>query len=260
MKFRSKIILLVVLTLASVLAVYMPGPISQDPAYHHFCDDRTFFGIADFANVISNVLFVLVGVRGLLLLEKSVVPKSIFIIYLVLFSGILLTGFGSAYYHSSPDNDSLVFDRLPMTIVFMALSSATIGEQIDVRIGVELLFPLLTIGIISVVWWHYTELAGAGDLRLYILVQYYPIVLIPVILLLFPSPGTAGRWLHLGWVVIWYVIAKVFDRYDCAIYSYLGFVSGHTLKHLAATMATWYIVKMYSQKHLAVPANKKRAV
>ncbi len=138
-----------------------------------------------------NFLFILVGLRGLLLLERPVVSGGISVIYLVLFSGILLTGFGSAWYHLSPDNDSLVFDRLPMTIVFMALLSATIGEQIDPGMGVRLLFPLLVIGVASILWWHYTERAGAGDLRLYVLVQYYPILLIPLILLLFPSPASA---------------------------------------------------------------------
>jgi hypothetical protein len=118
----------------------------------------------------------------------------------------------------------------------------------------------VTIGIASVLWWHYTERAGAGDLRLYVLVQYLPILLIPLILLLFPSPAAARGWMPLGWVVTWYVIAKLFDRYDCEVYSLLGDLSGHTLKHLAAAIATWYIVKMFRQKYLVVPANKKRAV
>ena len=34
------------------------------------------------------------------------------------FLGLFLTGFGSGYYHWEPTNDTLVLDRLPMTILF----------------------------------------------------------------------------------------------------------------------------------------------
>ncbi len=250
MKFRSKLILLVLLTLAAIAVVFMLKPISQDLAYHDFCDKRTFLGIPSFANVVSNFFFLPVGIVGLLLLKRSIVSKSISLIYFVLFSGILLTAFGSAWYHLAPDNDRLVYDRLPMTIVFMALLSATIGEQIDIRLGVQLLFPFVIAGITSVLWWHYTERAGAGDLRWYVLVQYLPVLLIPLILLLFPSPVAGRAWRALGWVVTWYIIAKLFDRYDCAVYSLTGFVSGHTVKHLAAAIATGYIVKMFRVRKL----------
>jgi hypothetical protein len=82
--------------------------------------------------------------------------------------------------------------------------------------------------------------------------------LIPLILLLFPSPAGAREWIPLYWVVGWYVIAKLFDRYDCAIYSLSGVLSGHTLKHLAGAIATWYIVKMFRQKHCFRTGFKKK--
>lgn len=94
MKIPFKLVIIGVLTLVAIAAVYMLKPIVQDVSYHNFCDKRTFLKIPNFANVVSNFLFLLVGVRGLLLLEKSVVPGGIFVIYLLLFSGILLTGIG----------------------------------------------------------------------------------------------------------------------------------------------------------------------
>lgn len=249
------------MTIAVFVVLSLLHPIPQDPSYHQFADTRLLWHIPDFANVVSNFLFLLVGIRGLFLLAQAKVSPGIGLIYGALFSGILLTGLGSAYYHLHPDNNSLVYDRLPMTLVFMALLSATISERIDPRLGLGLLAPLLVLGAGSVVWWHHTESQGNGDLRLYVLVQYYPILLIPSILLLFPAtartpcstattatPATKEARL-LVWAVVWYIIAKIFDLCDHSIFSLLGSVSGHTLKHIAAAIATWYLVKMFQQKY-----------
>lgn len=171
-------------------------------------------------------------------------------IYGVLFAGILLTGLGSAYYHYNPNNDSLIYDRIPMTIVFMSLLSATIAELIDTRLGTRLLSLLVAIGVSSVLWWHYTESLGRGDLRLYGLVQYYPMLFIPLILLLFRSPTSNKGISCLIWAVVWYVIAKLLEKFDREIYSTLRFISGHSLKHLAAAVSTWYLVRLFEQKHI----------
>jgi hypothetical protein len=245
MKTAYKISLLISLTLLAIIAVFAMGPIAEQTAYHNFCDRRTVFGVPNFANVISNGIFLVVGIRGIFLIKGSDAPAGIRIIYFFLFTGIVLTGFGSAYYHLSPDNNRLVFDRLPMTIVFMSLLAAIIGQFISRPAGMILLMPLLLAGVISVLWWRHTELAGAGDLRLYILVQYYPMLLIPIILLLFRGSGGDRGWHQLAGVFGWYLAAKVFDLLDCPVWSALGFVSGHTIKHLAAGVATGYLVRMF---------------
>lgn len=252
MKSRYKLILLGCLTLVAILFTVMMKPVSQDPSYHRFSDSRTFLGIPYFVNVISNFPFVLVGMLGLFLLPKATAPKGIIVMYAILFSGILLTGFGSAWYHVHPDNGTLVYDRIPMTIVFMALLSATIGELIDLTLGLWLLAPLLMLGVISVLWWSYTESAGRGDLRMYGLVQYYPMLFIPLILALFPAPAGNPGARQLIWVVVWYIIAKLCEKFDSQVYSFTGFISGHSLKHLAAAMATWYLVRMFRVNHLAI--------
>lgn len=245
MQSRHRLYLLGLMTVLAVAGVYAIPHIPQSVTYHNFCDTRTLAGIRNFANVISNLPFVIVGLIGLLSVKRSVAPRNIAVIYISLFAGIILTGFGSAYYHGYPDNNTLVFDRLPMTIVFMSLLAAVAGESIDTRIGALTLAPLLLTGIASVLWWHYTERAGAGDLRLYVLVQYYPMILIPAIFILFPPPAGQKAWLPLLYAAAWYAIAKVFEQFDCNIYSTLGFVSGHSLKHLAAAISTWFLVKRF---------------
>jgi hypothetical protein len=252
MKFRYKINLLIFLTLLAMAGVFSRGPIAEHTAYHNFCDRRSFLGVPNFSNVASNILFVIIGIRGLLLLRTAAVPGKIPVIYFFLFLGILLTGVGSAYYHLSPNNATLVFDRLPMTMVFMSLLSVVIAESIRADIGVILAGPLLFTGMVSVWWWRYTGQTGAGDLRLYILVQYYPMILIPLILLLFRGSVFKPGAYQLLRVLGWYVAAKVFEELDCSIWSVTGFFSGHSLKHISAALATGCLVRMFRVRYISL--------
>src|ERR1700761_9065563 len=141
--------------------------ISQDALYHRFADTRMWLGIPNFLNVASNVGFLFVAGWAFFELRKRWTRQPAHLIWGVLFTGILLTGFGSAYYHWQPNNVRLIWDRIPMAIVFMSLLAATITEWIDSKAGVMLLAPLLLLGIGSALWWEYTESIGRGDLRLY---------------------------------------------------------------------------------------------
>ena len=245
MSRKVKLYLVVVGTVVVTVVVFCLPHIPQSAAYHHFCDERRFWGIPNFSNVVSNLVFLFTGMAGFLSLRRAAAGMRIKLIYGVIFTGVMLTGFGSAYYHYSPDNATLVFDRLPMSIVFMGLLAAVIAEGVGAGTGSLLLGPLVLTGICSVVWWHVTELRGSGDLRLYALVQYYPLLLIPAILLLFPSSAIRKGWPALLWAFAWYGIAKMAEAVDCPIYTVPGMVSGHTLKHLAAGVSTWMLVKRF---------------
>jgi len=239
--------LLLGLTIAAVAAVFFLPPIAQAMSFHQFADHRPVWGVKNGADVISNLFFLFVGITGLTLVAKASGPRGLLLIYAVLFSGVVLTGVGSAWYHSNPNNDTLVWDRIPMTIVFMALLSVTVAELINRRLGIQLLMPLVFLGIGSVWLWHYTEEQGFGDLRIYYLVQFYPMLFIPLILWLYYDPGRGYVLRPLVWVVFWYVIAKIFERLDFPIYAAFG-VSGHTLKHLAAGVSTWYFVVLFRER------------
>ncbi len=241
-----------VLVGAAVLAVGIASfisPIPQDPTYHLFADQRALFGIPNFANAASNIGFLIVGALGLgfLLGERG---RAMFDAsgerwpYLIFFFGVAVVSVGSAYYHVNPTTETLFWDRLPMTVAFMALFSAFITDRIHTTVGVVLLLPLLlAIGFGSVVYWHLTEAAGHGDLRPYGLVQFYPMLVIPLVCLLFPGRHTTGQ--HVFYMVVWYSLAKISEHFDGEILALLGgTVSGHTLKHLFAAMATYMVLAM----------------
>src|SRR5262249_48787388 len=146
--------------------------------------------------------------------------------YFFFFAGVLLTAFGSAWYHLAPDHDRLVWDRLPMTVAFLSLFVAFLGARIRQDLVPRLLAPLLALVIASVLYWRITEHAGRGDLRPYALVQYYPILALGLLLILYPA-----RYSHSGalWSVgVLYGLAKAFELSDEPIFRATGFVSGHT--------------------------------
>ncbi len=94
--------------------------------------------------------------------------------------------------------------------------------------------PLLIAGVLSIAYWHYSELMGAGDLRFYGLVQFLPMLLIPIILLMFDAKFTRDH--ALWWFLGCYLIAKGFEAVDEQIFDFLTLISGHSLKHLVASI------------------------
>lgn len=145
-----------------VLVVLFVPPIPQDPAYHDFADQRVWLGIERFADVASNLAFLLAGGFGLWGVAgarsgKLFDDRSDAVPYRVFFIGVLLIGAGSSYYHASPDNERLLWDRLAMSIAFMAFLSAVIVDLTwALPIGIAL-------GIASLVYWHWSESIGQGD-------------------------------------------------------------------------------------------------
>ncbi|TDJ11572.1 MAG: alkaline phytoceramidase [Gammaproteobacteria bacterium] len=235
---NTNTIVLILASVAAIIAVFLfVAPVPQDLAYHNFSDTRMLFGIDNFWNVSSNLPFLLVGVAGLYYIHRhgdAVCVSGLETAYRVFFIGILLTAFGSGYYHLAPGNNALVWDRLPMTIGFAGLFSIIVGEFVSVRTARRLLLPLLVVGLTSVEYWAWTEARGAGDLRPYAIVQFLPMLLIPVILLSYrPVTGTAR---YFWWMFAFYFAAKLFEQFDAAIFAVGHLISGHSLKHIAAAL------------------------
>jgi len=243
MTFRDKWRLWIILSVAAIGVIgslFVPR-IPQDPAYHQFVDDRTLLGIPNFWNVVTNMPFVLVSIFGLARLSKVVTLRSG---YLIVCIGIVLVAVGSSYYHYAPSTTSLVWDRLPMTLVFMALFSTIIADRVSSRAGKILLWPLIVVGAASVGYWRLSEIQGNGDLRPYGLVQFLPLVLIPLILVLFPSRGL--RTSFLWWTLIIFALSKITEHFDLWIFETTGIISGHSIKHLLASLALLCFVLAYA--------------
>ncbi len=226
------------ISLVAVIAAALSPSFPQPLDYHDFADQRELFGIPNFWNVVSNVPFLLIGIPGAMLLSVSTLPGSVPRLrtaYLVFFIGTALVGIGSGYYHLDPSNETLFWDRLPMTVAFAAFFCIVVGEYVSVRFGACALWPLVLVGAFSVVYWSYTESLGRGDLRPYALVQFLPIVLMMLILLRYRSPFGSSRYM---WAIAGiYIAAKLAEALDGQLFQLAGGLSGHSLKHLIASTA-----------------------
>jgi hypothetical protein len=245
MDIPTKIRLLIIacIMLAGIVAISFMPPIPQAADYHNFADHRLLFGIPNFWNTLSNMPFLIIGLLGLKLLRHGKPvgnPPDITPGYVMFFSGLLLIAFGSAWYHLSPSNQTLLWDRVPMAVSFMAFFSIIIAENIDARLGRWVLWPLIMLGIASVIYWYVTELKGSGDLRPYLLVQFLPAIVIPVILILFRSACRNNGYI---WAVLAaYLAAKITETLDAQLFSLLGIISGHTLKHFFAALGAYFFL------------------
>ena len=217
-------------------------PIAQDPTYHDFVDNRAFFGIPSFLNVITNLAFLAVGIVGIRWCARGRGALGARWSWTACFIGTALVGFGSGYYHLAPDNGTLVWDRVPMSIGFMGLLVAVLAEHLNLRLEKILLVPAILFGIASVVVWHVTD-----DLRLYAWVQFMPLLVMPAVLLLFDSPYTHRRLLLVALAI--YAVAKLAEHYDRAVFEITGeIISGHSLKHLLAALALFVVYGMLRRR------------
>jgi hypothetical protein len=245
-------LLLAVAAILAVVALLSPR-IPQPLVYHEFADQRGFLGFPNVGDVLSNLTFAVFGLWGLVFLLRLTaeqIPKHFHDRrerwpYLFVFAGMLLTAFGSWYYHLNPNNASLVWDRLPMAIAFMSLVAAVIAERISLRAGLWLLPILLLIGMGSVLLWYMSEVRGAGDVRFYVAVQVYS-VLVLVVALFMPTRYTRGS--DLAVVAGLYALAKALEFLDEPIFELGHIVSGHTLKHLAAAAGGYWILRMLQKR------------
>jgi Ceramidase len=240
MRVRSAI--LIALAAAMAIALALLPPIQQARQYHLFADSREILGIPNFWNVVSNLPFLGVAVWGLgaLRSKRSFTESWERAAFGIVLAGTALVAFGSGYYHWNPDSGTLFWDRLPMTVVFMALFAAVIGERAGMRSGRRLLAPLLVAGGTSVVYWRV-----ADDLRPYVMVQFYPLLAIPLMLLLFRPRYSGTGWM---WAMCaLYGAAKVLELADRQIAILLA-TGGHPWKHVVAAGAMACYVTMIRRR------------
>ncbi len=239
-----RLAILVAAMVVTLAAVFLVPPAVQNQAYHDFADKLVVLGIPRFNDVVSNLAFLAAGYAGLRFLSgprgRALLPSMAEAApWTVFFVGVMLVAPGSTWYHLAPTDETLVWDRLAMTVAFMALFAGFVGDRIDARRGAVIALPLfLALGIASIVWWSMSE-----DLRFYGWIKFLPMLAIPLICLLFPGRATDFRYALQA--LLLFALATVLEVLDKEVFAATaGQVSGHTLKHLAAAIAVYRFVVM----------------
>ena len=227
-----RIIILSLIAYGSILAIMFIPVIPQDPSYHKFADDRTFWSIPNGFNVISNIPLFIVGLFGLIFCVKHPATAGIWS-WRIFFGAVTFISAGSAYYHWAPNNWTLFWDRLPMVIGFMALFVSLLSEFIHHRFEAILLIPMCMLGIASVIYWNFTD-----DLRFYAWVQFFPLLYISIVSLIYRERSACQSYLFAALGL--YILAKVAEVFDKSFFSMTHqYFSGHSLKHLFSIFAVY---------------------
>ena len=208
---------------------------------HHFVDARQWLGIPNAADVLSNLPFALFGIWGLCLQANTdkashrYLGRENFVLTLF-FMGLILTAAGSMLYHLAPNNGTLLWDRAGMAFAFAGMLGVAASERVSARSGIWLGLGSLLTGLLSLLVWSKTM-----DILPWMLLQFGSMVIILVLAITRKHAKSLGVSLYA--VVAWYALAKIFESTDHAIFEATGqLVSGHTLKHLAASLAALPII------------------
>jgi hypothetical protein len=209
------------------------GAMPQWESYHDLADTRVYLGIPRAGDVLTNLAILVAGLWGWTIGPRAHLAPDERPAYALLVFGTIATAAGSAYYHLAPSNPTLVWDRLPMTLVMAALLALVLADRLDPRYARAALPPLLTLGIGSVAWWGVTEALGYGDLLLYGIVRIGTMVALVVLLVLRRGHTRGAGWL---WASVGTAVAMMLaERFDREIFEATGHLaSGHNLKHLLA--------------------------
>jgi hypothetical protein len=229
----------VAIVAAVALAMAAYGPIAAPPGYHDFADQSVAWGIPHSGDVLSNAAFAVVALGAM----PALWPRRRLLGdgwpgYALLLAALAATAAGSTLYHLAPGNARLVWDRLPIALACAALLAAVHTETWQPRRW--LLWAYGSGAVLSVGWWRVTELAGAEDLRPYLLLQGAPLVLIP--LWQWAARRSLKERAAFVAAVLLYVLAKASELADHAVYELAG-VSGHTVKHLCAALAAAAVIR-----------------
>ena len=255
---KARIGIVWVVVMAIALAAWLAPPFAQPDDYHRFADQRPILGVPNFSDVVSNLAFLVVGAMGLYFVLRGTRTDgspafrdpSERLAWGVAFGAVALTFCGSAYYHWAPDNARLIWDRLPIAVGFASMVAAIVSERISTKAGLRLLLPLVLLGAASVWYWRWSAARGAEDLNPYGAVQFGSALIIVVVIVLFPARYTrSGDFLG---ALFLYALAKIAESFDHAIFAATGgIISGHTLKHLLAASAVFWLLRMLKLRRAA---------
>ena len=245
--------------LAALLVERSFAPLPQALDYHAFADTRSLASVPNFMDVVSNLAIIIPAIAGLgLALSRGGVffTLSERVFALIFFAALATTAVGSTWYHLAPNDERLLFDRLPLALAFTAYISWLIVERIRPHPGgIAMLLPWLATGPGCVLWW-YAGPAG-DDLRLYLLLYGTILTLAPWLMLLRTPYDLKSR----HWAAYFaFVLAMICDRLDHVIHAALGGnLSGHTFKHLLAGVAVFLLAGMLAQRNEPPPITENSA-
>jgi hypothetical protein len=205
---------------------------------HPFIDARTLWGIPNALDVLSNLAFLPLGGWGLWLLYRSptAAQPATRLAATVFFVGLVFTCFSSSFYHWAPSALGLAIDRAGMAVAFAGVLGLAAAERISLRCAPWVWGSVLAAGLLAAML-NYTK----GAIAPWAVVQFGGMAVV-LWTAAQPADKTAlgVRW---GVLIAIYVVAKLLELGDETVFNATGgIVSGHSLKHVAASLAALPVI------------------
>jgi hypothetical protein len=222
---------------AALLGLFLMGgvlqwihPLAQPQGYHQFADTRIFCGVHNGADVLSNLVIFAAGLVNLSWCLKNRGARLLQMPGMLTAGlGLVITAAGSAYYHSAPTDVTLVWDRLPMTVVFAGILGMLFSSVTARRVAWSEMGLLVVASVATVFVWVKT-----GCLWPYALLQFGGLAAIVGSTVARKVDTVSGWWA----VIKWYAVAKVFEELDGSVWMLTHHLfAGHALKHIACGLA-----------------------
>jgi hypothetical protein len=238
---RCALVMLVSLSLAAMMGVIAWGPILFTDAAHDYAGQRPWLGLADAANVLANAPMFFLGAWGWVATKASRWPAKLQAPWCLFHLFAMSSAVAAAVYHALPGDLLFVLSHVCMTSCFVVLTLGVLAERVDARFGTVGLcrLAILAVALAGCGMWIGRAAGGGLDMRPLILLQIIPVLLIPTGALGLPGSSTRA----FDWIIVLalYAFAKLLEAGDETIFRATGWLSGHTLMHLALAAAVGWM-------------------
>lgn len=239
---RTEVLFGVFLLFLFLISFFLPE-LKQNQNYHNFADTRAFFGIPNTMDTLSNVAFLLPLLFWITKTPAEIQQLSLKISTNIFLIGMLLTSFGSIYYHLNPNDETLVYDRLGMSVAFTGVLGMLAACRVSNPVSLLTIIFLIIFAPLSVIVWKIS-----GNLTYYAVLQFGGILLILFTLFFTKMNENEPKFIAL---LIFYGLAKLTEAFDIQIFNLtFGIISGHTLKHLLVAYGVYEFIKVFKNKTL----------
>ena len=258
---RYALVMLASMTLAATMGMVAWGPMLVDAEDHRYADERMWLGIPAAANVLVNLPMLLLGAWGWRTTQTSAWPEVLSVPWRLFQWCAMLSAVFASVYHASPGDTLFVLTHVCTACGFISLTLGALAERVHPRFGSRMACRLALAGaaLLGAAMLIAQSFTGHLDMRPLLLLEIIPVLVIPAGA--FSLPGTWTR--AFDWIVVLmlYTFAKLLELGDSAVLNATGWVSGHTMMHLALAAAVGWMAygAAESRRISAAPAGPRGA-
>jgi hypothetical protein len=238
---RCALVMLASMTVAVVMGLLAWGPVELTAQAHKYADDRAWFGVAGAANVWVNAAMFAAGAWGWRATWSSHWPPHLRTPWQLFHLCAMVSAAAAALYHTRPHDTLFVLTHIATASGFVMLTLGLLAERVHARFGSLPVCLMVLAGIaLTGSAMLFAQSQGASlDMRPLLLLEVIPVLVIPAGALSLPGRSTGV----FDWIVVLalYTLAKLLETGDAFILEASGWISGHTLMHLALSAAVGWM-------------------